>query len=79
MNITILSNIATGETSQVITSRHFSSLLSMSNLTSLALDQLKGKYNTYAIHILWLLIFFQLLSKKSLLLFVSFVQIHTYR
>ena len=44
---TITFNIATGETSQVITSRHFSSLLftSMSNLTSLALNQLKGKYN----------------------------------
>ena len=36
---TFTSNIATGETSQVITSRHFSSLLftSMSILTSLAL------------------------------------------
>ena len=35
----VKSNIATGETSQVITSRHFSSLLftSMSILTSLAL------------------------------------------
>ena len=41
-------NIATGETSQVITSRHFSSLLftSMSILTSLAY-QLKDKYNTH--------------------------------
>ena len=42
-------NIATGETSQAITSRHFSSLLFtfMSILTSLALNQLKGKYNTH--------------------------------
>ena len=42
-------NITTGETSQAITSRHFSSLLFtfMSILTSLALNQLKGKYNTH--------------------------------
>ena len=44
-------NIATGETSQVITSRHFSSLLftSMSILTSLAL--INWKANTIHIHI----------------------------
>ena len=44
-------NITTGETSQVITSRHFSSLLftSMSILTSLAL--INWKANTIHIHI----------------------------
>ena len=41
-----IENIATGETSQVITSRHFSSLLftSMSNLTSLALKILSTPF-----------------------------------
>ena len=47
----LVKNIATGETSQVITSRHFSSLLftSMSILTSLAL--INWKANTIHIHI----------------------------
>ena len=50
-NIAPKLNIATGETSQVITSRHFSSLLftSMSILTSLAL--INWKANTIHIHI----------------------------
>ena len=67
ISVTNKINIATGETSQVITSRHFSSLLftSMSNLTSLALNQLKGKYNTHT-HIQQLNIFLHFSSLLTL-------------